>query len=47
MCRDLELTITQLKRVQQGSLKLDGLESGHFRELTNKELAALRKSVGL
>ena len=47
MCRDLGLTITQLKRVQQGPIRLDNLETCSFRELTAKETAALRKAAGL
>lgn len=47
MCDDLELTITQLKRVQQGPLHLKDLPSGQFRELTPEELASLRKAAGL
>lgn len=47
MCRDLGLTITQLKRVRQGPIKLEGLEVGTYRELSAKEMAALRKAAGL
>lgn len=47
MCRDLDLTITQLKRVRQGPIKLEGLESGQFRELSAKEMTALRRAAGL
>ncbi len=46
MCRDLGLTILQLTRVAQGPLELD-ISSGKVRELSDKELAALRKAVGL
>lgn len=47
MCRDLGLTITQLKRVRQGPITLEGLEPGSFRELTDKETTALQHAAGL
>lgn len=47
MCRDLDLTILTLKRIQQGPLKLGGLGSGKWREISDKELVALKKAVQL
>ena len=46
MCRDLNLTILQLRRVQMGPLKLGDLPKGQARLLTEDELAALRGSLG-
>lgn len=47
MCRDLGLTILQLKRVRQGPIALGELPSGHYRPLTPGEVAALKAAVGL
>lgn len=47
MCRDLGLTILKLVRVALGPLELGKLKSGESRMLTDQELAALRRSVGL
>lgn len=47
MCRDLRLTVLRLQRLRQGPLELGDLASGAARALTEKELAALRKAVGL
>jgi len=47
MCRDLGLTILKLQRVGLGPLELGKLKPGEVRSLTEKELAALRKAVGL
>ena len=45
MCRDLKLTILRLVRVALGPLELGELASGAVRELTDKELKALRRTV--
>ena len=47
MCRDLGLTILTLHRTSFGPLQLDDLPRGSARELTQTELRALKKSVGL
>lgn len=47
MCRDLGLTIKWLKRVRQGKVVLDNLAPGKWRRLTDKEVASLKKDVGL
>lgn len=47
MCRDLGLTILKLQRIGLGPLELGKLKPGEVRPLTEKELAALRKAVGL
>lgn len=47
MCRDLGLTILKLVRVAQGPLKLGTLATGASRPLTDDEVAALKRSVGL
>ncbi len=47
MCRDLGLVILSLKRVAQGPLELKELAVGTARQLTQAEVAALKKSVEL
>ncbi len=47
MCRDLGLTILRLRRVAQGPLDLGELTPGQARQLTAREVAALRSSAGL
>ncbi|WP_183720133.1 pseudouridine synthase [Desulfovibrio intestinalis] len=47
MCRDLGLVILSLKRVAQGPLELRDLAVGTARQLTQAEVAALKKSVEL
>jgi len=47
MCRDLQITILRLKRIQQGPLGLGTLKSGQARELTPTEMKKLREAVGL
>lgn len=47
MCDDFGLTILRLHRVKQGPLELGTLKRGDWRELTTKELAALKKAVKL
>jgi len=46
MCRDLNLTILRLVRVALGPLELGNLEPGAVRELTEREIAALRSAAG-
>lgn len=41
MCAAAGLTVTRLKRVREGPLRLDGLKVGQWRPLTPEELAAL------
>ncbi len=43
MCRDTGLTVLRLKRVAEGSLHLGRLAPGEVRELSPKEVAALKK----
>ncbi|WP_419787890.1 pseudouridine synthase [Pseudodesulfovibrio sp.] len=47
MCQKFDLTILRLARVRQGPIKLGNLKRGQWRELTNEELVALNKAVGL
>lgn len=47
MCRDLNLTILRLRRVEQGPLRLGGLEPGKWRFLTAEEIGKLKSSLGL
>lgn len=47
MCDDFDLTILRLHRVKQGPLSLGNLKRGAWRELTQTELAALKKAVKL
>jgi 23S rRNA pseudouridine2605 synthase len=47
MCDELGLTILRLHRVKQGPVELGNLKRGQWRELTDKELSALKKAVKL
>jgi len=47
MCRDLNLTILRLRRVELGPLRLEGLESGKWRFLSAEEIKNLKSSLGL
>ncbi|SBV93898.1 putative enzyme [uncultured delta proteobacterium] len=47
MCRDLGLTILRLVRTDIGPLHLGDLAPGAVRELSQNELTALKKAVGL
>jgi 23S rRNA pseudouridine2605 synthase len=47
MCRDLELTILRLRRVSQGMLALNALETGKTRFLSADEVSALKKGITL
>ena len=47
MCEELGLTILRLKRVQQGPIQLGDLKRGQWRELSDKEVLALKKAVQL
>ena len=41
ICQAAGLTVTRLRRVQEGPLKLENLPVGHWRELTEEELRQL------
>jgi len=47
MCRDLGLTVLKLARIAQGPLELGDLPPGKCRKLTEAELAALQRAVGM
>ncbi|UIJ38882.1 pseudouridine synthase [Desulfobaculum bizertense] len=47
MCRDLNLTVLGLRRIQQGPIGLDTLERGKARELTAEEVSRLKQAVGM
>ncbi len=47
MCRDLDLTILRLRRVELGPLRLGSLASGTWRALTPEETLSLKSSLGL
>ncbi len=47
MCEELGMTILRLKRVSQGPVTLGKLKPGQYRELDEKEVAALRTAVKL
>jgi len=47
MCRDLNLTILRLRRVELGPLRLEGLEPGNWRFLRAEEIKNLKSSLGL
>lgn len=44
MCQAADLTVTRLKRVQEGSLSLGDLPLGKWRHLTEEEIEALQSS---
>jgi len=45
MCRDLDLTILQLKRIKLGPLGLKNLAPGKFRHLSSYELNLLKRTL--
>lgn len=47
MCEALGLEVARLSRVAVGTVKLGGLRSGQWRELTDKEVRALERAAGL
>lgn len=47
MCRDVDFTVLRLKRVKEGPLELGGLLPGRVRPLSQAEVSALRRAVGL
>ncbi len=47
MCAALNLSVAELKRQRVMNVKLEGLESGDYRELKGSELATFLKSLGL
>ena len=47
MCRDLDLVILRLRRVQQGPVDLGDLPSGQWRHLDIEEISKLQMAVGL
>ena len=47
MCRDVDFTVLRLKRVQEGPLQLGSLAPGRVRPLSEAEVSALRRAVGL
>jgi 23S rRNA pseudouridine2605 synthase len=47
MCRDLDLTVLRIIRISQGPIELADLTKGAARELSPREIAALRAAVGL
>lgn len=47
MAEKLHLHILQLKRVAIGSVQIEALESGKWRNLTDDEVSALKKEAGL
>ena len=47
MFRAVSRQVLALKRVRVGNLTVDGLEEGDVRELTEQELAGIRRMVGM
>lgn len=47
MCRDVGFTVLRLRRVKEGPLELGSLAPGRVRPLSDLEVAALRRAVGL
>ncbi len=45
LCEAAQLTVTRLKRVQEGNLRLGNLPVGKWRALTEEELSALLKEM--
>ena len=45
MCEFLDYKVVSLKRVRILNVKLDGLEIGHWRNLTRDELATLKGNL--
>lgn len=45
MCEALGYRVVKLKRIRIMNIRLDGLEPGKYRELTNEELSELRKKI--
>lgn len=47
MCEQLGLEVARLSRVGVGNVKLGGLKSGTWRELSEREVASLKRAAGL
>ena len=47
MCRDVGFTVLRLRRIQEGPVRLGRLEPGRVRQLSDTEISALRRAVGL
>ena len=45
LCERAELTVTRLRRIQEGPLTLGDLKSGQYRPLTDTELRALFEEI--
>ena len=46
ICESAGVFVKKLKRTALGPLRLGGLKTGEYRELTKQELAALKKQIG-
>jgi 23S rRNA pseudouridine2605 synthase len=47
MCEGIGYPVEKLSRIQLGPLSLGSLPPGHHRLLTEREVLALRRAVGL
>ncbi|HCC00812.1 MAG TPA: pseudouridine synthase [Ruminococcaceae bacterium] len=47
MCEAVGLEVARLSRVSVGNVRLGGLHSGHWRELSEKEVRGLERAAGL
>ena len=47
MCDAIGFPVRELKRIKLGTLTLSNLSRGKFRELSDSELAALKKAAKL
>lgn len=47
MCESLRLEVARLSRVSVGTVRLGGLRSGQWRELSEKEVRSLERAAGL
>ena len=46
MCAAVGHPVRKLRRIREGVLTLEGLSAGQYRELTEKEIEALRREAG-
>ena len=47
MCEQVGVEVIRLKRVSEGGIRLAGLKSGHWRQLTAQEVAHLKEIAGI
>ena len=47
MCEQVGVEVIRLKRVSEGGIRLAGLKSGHWRQMTAQEVAHLKEIAGI